>query len=276
MGRVDGKVAFITGAARGQGRSHAVRLAQEGADIVAIDLCGDLETVEYPMARSEDLRETARLVEKEGQHVIAREADVRDQAALDAVAAEAVAEFGHIDIVAANAGAASYGFSWELTDEAWKELIDVMLTGAWHTVKAVTPAMIAAERGGSVIITSSVAAMVGAARIAHYAAAKAGVGGLMRVLANELAPYGIRVNVVAPGNIETDLATNDVTLRALHPNMANPTKEDVIPVLRGLHALPVGYIQPVDISNAVLWLASDEARYVTGIVVPVDAGWMIK
>jgi (+)-trans-carveol dehydrogenase len=276
MGRVEGKVAFITGAGRGQGRSHAVRLAQEGADIVATDVCSDLDTVDYPMARADDLRETARLVEKEGQRVIAREADVRDQAALDAVVAEAVAEFGHIDIVAANAGAASYGFSWELTDAAWKELIDVMLTGAWHTVKAVTPAMIEAGRGGSVIITSSVAAMVGAARIAHYAAAKAGVGGLMRVLANELAPYGIRVNVVAPGNIETDLATNDVTLRALNPNMENPTREDVIPVLRGLHALPVGYLQPVDISNAVLWLASDEARYVTGIVVPVDAGWMIK
>jgi SDR family mycofactocin-dependent oxidoreductase len=276
VGRVEGKVALITGAARGQGRSHAVRLAEEGADIVAVDICADLDTVLYPMARPNDLAETVRLVEKLGRRIIAREADVRDQAALDAVVQETVGEFGHLDIVAANAGAASYGTAWELSDDTWQELIDVMLTGAWHTVKAASPTMIESGRGGSIIITSSVAAMVGAAKIAHYAAAKAGVVGLMRVLANELAPHRIRVNAVAPGNIDTDLATNEVTMRALQPDLANPTREDVNSVLYGLHALPVGYLDPVDISNAVLFLASDEARYVTGIVLPIDAGWMIK
>jgi SDR family mycofactocin-dependent oxidoreductase len=274
MGRVEGKVAFISGAARGQGRSHAVRLAQEGADIVATDICGDIPSIPYAMGTQEELDETARLVEKEGRRVIARQADVRDQAALDAVVAEALNTFGHIDIVSANAGAASYGYSWELTDESWHDAIEVMLTGAWHVAKACTPSMIERGEGGSIVITSSVAALKGSRRIAHYAAAKAGLGGLMRVLASELAPHKIRVNVIAPGNTETELATNHAT-RTILFGTPTPTQEQIDTRMQTIHALPVTYVQAVDISNALLWLASDEARYVTGITIPVDAGWLV-
>ena len=276
MGRVEGKVALITGAARGQGRSHAVRLAEEGADIVAIDLCHDLETVPYHMGTAEELAQTAALVEATGRRVITRQVDVRDQAGLDAAVDDAYSSFGRLDIVSANAGAASYGFLWELSEAEWQDLIDVMLTGAWHTLKAVSPRMIEAGNGGAITLTSSVAAMIGAGKISHYAAAKAGVGGLMRTAANELAPHNIRVNAVAPGNVETELATNEFTRKAIFPAEKNPTQEQVNHALRILHALPVTYVQPVDISNAVLWLSSDEARYVTGVLIPVDAGWLIN
>lgn len=276
MGRVEGKVAFISGAARGQGRSHAVRLAQEGADIVAVDLCEDIPSVPYHMGTGEELDETAYLVEKEGRRVIARRADVRDQSSLDRVVTEALGQFEHIDIVSANAGIASYGYSWELPEQTWQDAIDVMLTGVWHTVKAIAPSMIEHGQGGSIVITSSVAALIGAAKIAHYTAAKAGLVGVTRVFANELAPYNIRVNAIAPGNTETELATNEATRKALFPDLPNPTRNDVEHVLRTLHALPVTYVQPVDISNALVWLASEESRYVTGVVIPVDAGWMIN
>ena len=276
MGRVEGKVALITGAARGQGRSHAVRLAEEGADIVAVDICADLATVPYHMGTAEELAETAALVEALGKRIITRQVDVRDQSALDAAVTDAYSAFGRLDIVSANAGAASYGFLWDLSEAEWSEMIDVMLSGAWHTLKAVSPAMIEAGNGGAITITSSVAAMVGAGKISHYAAAKAGILGLMRTAANELAPHSIRVNSIAPGNVETELATNQFTRNAIFPNKENPTQEQVNHVLRILHALPVTYVQPVDISNALLWLSSDEARYVTGVMIPVDAGWMIN
>jgi (+)-trans-carveol dehydrogenase len=276
MGRVEGKVALITGAARGQGRSHAVRLAEEGADIVAVDICHDIDTIKYHMGTAEELAETAALVEKLGKRIITREVDIRDQAGLDSAVADAYSSFGRLDIVSANAGVASYGFLWELSEAEWQETIDVMLTGAWHTLKAVSPAMIEAGNGGAITITSSVAALVGAGKISHYAAAKAGILGLMHTAANELAPHSIRVNAIAPGNVETELATNEFTRKAIFPAIENPTQEQVNHVLRVLHALPVTYVQPVDISNALLWLSSDEARYVTGVLIPVDAGWMIN
>src|SRR5437588_1125832 len=183
MGRVDGKVALITGAARGQGRSHAIRLAEEGADIIAIDLCADLDTTGYAGATSEDLAMTTKLVEELDRRIIARQADVRDSAALAAVVDEAVGEFGHIDIVVGNAGISSFGLSWELSDEVWQEMIDVNMTGVWKTTKAAVPHMIARGSGGSIILTSSVAGLTGVGLAGHYSAAKHGAVGLMRTLA---------------------------------------------------------------------------------------------
>jgi (+)-trans-carveol dehydrogenase len=278
MGRVDGKVALITGAARGQGRSHALRLAEEGADIVALDITAQIGTVKPPMSSPEDLAETVKQVEELDRRILARQADVRDQGAIDAVVAEAVAEFGHIDIVAANAAIFTFGVGWEITDAEWQDIMDVNLTGVWHTLKAVAPPMIEAGRGGSIIITSSAAGLRGLTNMAAYVASKHGVVGLMRTFANELAPHRIRVNSVHPGSVATPMILNDVQAKQMRPDLEHPTRAELEDSFGGAHALPVGLLEPVDISNAVLWLASDEARYVTGVTLPVDAGlnnkWM--
>lgn len=267
-GRLQGKVALVSGAARGQGRSHAVRLAQEGADVIAFDVCRQLGSVPYPMAVPEDLKETARQVEELDRRIIAREADVRDGAAVRAIVAEGVAEFGRLDIVSANAGIASFAENaWTLEDDTWEEMLAVNLTGVWKTVKAAAPAMIAAGNGGSIILTSSTAGIKGMAGIAHYDAAKHGVVGLMRTLAIELAPHSIRVNTVHPTGVNTPMVVNDYMATFLEtPDMAGNMQ----------NLLPVELVEPVDISNAVLWLASDEARYVTGVSLPVDAGFLQK
>jgi len=272
MGRVDGKVALITGAARGQGRSHAIRLAEEGADIIAIDLCADLDTTGYAGATSEDLAMTTKLVEELDRRIIARQADVRDSAALAAVVDEAVGEFGHIDIVVGNAGISSFGLSWELSDEVWQEMIDVNLTGVWKTTKAAVPHMIARGSGGSIILTSSVAGLTGVGLAGHYSAAKTGVVGLMRTLAVELAQQGIRVNSVHPTTVETPMVDNPALFQLMVPTVEDPTREQVFDVITALNAMKVPWIQPVDVSNAVLFLASDESRYITGVQLPVDAG----
>jgi SDR family mycofactocin-dependent oxidoreductase len=274
--RVAGKVAFITGAARGQGRSHAVRLAEEGASIIAVDICADVPTVSYPMGTSEELDETVELVEKVGGKIVARKADVRDQSALDEAVAAGIEAFGAIDVVSANAGIASFGRSWEMEEATWQDMIDIALTGVWHTAKAVLPGMVAAGRGGSVIITSSAGGLKGIANSAAYVAAKHGVIGLMKTIANEVAPYGIRVNALCPGSVNTLMASNQSTLNLFRPDLEKPTIEDVDPVLRQINALPIRWLETEDIANALLWLASEEARYVTGTVIPVDAGWVIK
>lgn len=276
MGRLDGKVAFITGAARGQGRSHALRLAEEGAEIVACDICEQLDTVEYPLASKDDLKETARLVEDLGRRIVAREADVRDGAQLQAVVEEGISEFGHIDIMCANAGIVTYGSSWELTEEQWQDVIDTNLTGVWETCKAVIPHMIERGEGGSIILTSSTAGIMGLANIGHYTAAKHGVVGLMKTLANELAPHMIRVNSIHPTGVDTPMVQNDPTYRLFLPDVENPTREDAAEAFQTLNSLRIPWVDARDISNAVLWLASDEARYVTGIMVPVDAGMTQK
>ena len=272
MGRVDGKVALITGAARGQGRSHAIRLAEEGADIIAVDICTDLDTTGYAGATSEDLDITTKLVEELDRRIIARQVDVRDSAGLTAVVDEAVAELGHIDIVLGNAGICSFGLSWELSDEVWQEMIDVNLTGVWKTTKAAIPHMIARGSGGSIILTSSVAGLTGVGLGAHYSAAKHGVVGLMRTLAVELAQQGIRVNSVHPTTVETPMVDNPALFQLMVPTVENPTREQVCDVITGLNAMKIPWIQPVDVSNAVLFLASDESRYITGVQLPVDAG----
>jgi SDR family mycofactocin-dependent oxidoreductase len=276
MGRVDGLTALITGAARGQGRSHAVRLAEEGADIVAIDAAEDVATVNYPMARPADLEETKAQVERLGRRCITVLADVRDQTAMDDAVAQCLTAFGHLDIVVANAGIASFGATWELPEQTWQDVIDINLTGVWHTVKSAAPAMIAGGRGGSIALISSVAGLKGMATIAHYSAAKHGLVGLARTLANELAPHRIRVNSIHPTNVATDMILNEPMYRQLRDDLEHPTLDDVLEGMVAMHVLEVPWVESIDVSNAVLWLASDEARYITGVALPVDAGLTVK
>lgn len=273
MGRLEGKVAFVTGAARGQGRSHAVRMAQEGADIVAIDLVSQIDTVPYAMASPDDLAETVRQVEALDRRIVAREADVRDFGAVRSAVDAGIAELGRLDIVSANAGIFSHAPAEELTDTAWDDMIDVNLKGVWHTAKAAIPHLRAAG-GGAIVITSSTAGLKGFPNFVHYVASKHGVVGIMRTLALELAPDSIRVNTVHPTSVDTDMIQNQAMYDLFAPDYAPGTAgRDVFRErMSGMNALPVPWIEAVDISNAVVWLASDEARYVTGIQLPVDAG----
>jgi SDR family mycofactocin-dependent oxidoreductase len=266
MSRLDGRIAFVTGAARGQGRAHAVRLAREGADVVAVDLCAPIATVPYALASPDDLAETVSLVEAEGRRIVARAADVRDAAALTDVLAEAASELGPVDIVVANAGIAPMG---PIADEGeWADVIDVNLTGTYNTVRLALPAMIDAGRGGSIVLISSVAGLKGSGGnspgMLAYTAAKHGVIGLVQAWANYLAPHNIRVNGVAPTGVRTPMVMNDAlpAYAALHPEFLSA---------KG-NALPVDLVEADDVANAVAWLVSDEARYVTGTVLPVDAG----
>jgi (+)-trans-carveol dehydrogenase len=275
-GRVAGKVALITGAARGQGRSHALRLAQEGADIIALDICRQIETVPYPLSTPEDLEETARLVKELGQNVVTHEVDVRDGEALTAAVNDGVAQLGRLDIVIANAGILSVGASFELSEQAWSEVIDINLNGVWRTTKAAVPHLIAGGNGGSIVLTSSIAGLIGQPGIGHYVAAKHGVVGLMKTLALELAPLSIRVNSIHPTNVETGMIMNEATYRVFLPDDPHPTKEKFAVPAGEMNALPVRWIQPRDVSNAVLFLASDEACYITGVSLPIDAGAAIK
>jgi len=271
MGRVEGKVAFVTGAARGQGRSHAIRLAEEGADIIAVDICRQLDTVPYAMSTPDDLAETVKEVEALDRRIVATQADVRDAGALRSAVDQGVAELGRLDIVCANAGIFSFSTE-ELTEEMWRDMIDVNLTGVWHTAKAAVPHLIQGGRGGSIIMTSSTAGLMGFPNFAHYVSAKHGVVGLMRTLALELAPHMIRVNSVHPTSVDTDMIHNKATYDLFAPDLDNPTREQVGERFQELNALPIKWVEPRDISNAVLFLASDEARYITGVTLPVDAG----
>jgi SDR family mycofactocin-dependent oxidoreductase len=276
-GRVEGKVAFITGAARGQGRSHAVRLAAEGADIVAIDVCEDMPGMPYPGSSEEDLAETVRLVEELDRRIVARKADVRDFAALQDAIDDGVAQLGRLDIVSANAGIGSAPYpAADLPEETWQDMLDVNLSGVWHTCKAAIPHLVEGNRGGSIIMTSSAAGLRAYANIAHYVAAKHGVVGLMRTLANELAPHMIRVNSIHPTQVDTPMIMNDATFRLFRPDLERPTREDFVSGSQAMNVLPIPWVEPIDISNALLFLASDEARYITGVTLPVDAGCLVK
>jgi SDR family mycofactocin-dependent oxidoreductase len=262
--RLEGKVAFITGAARGQGRAHAVRMASEGADIIAVDNCETAASVTYPGPTEEDLAETVRLVEAQDRRIIARRADIRDFDGLSAVVKEGVAEFGRLDVVVANAGICSASLSWEIPVETWRETIDTNLTGTFFTVKATVPTMIEQGTGGSIIITSSVAGLRGLPFLGHYAASKHGVVGLAKTMANELGQHNIRVNTVHPHGVATGMAPTEMF------ELAQQYATTLGPMFMG--ALPDPISQPEDIANAVAWLASDEARHVTGIQLPVDLG----
>jgi (+)-trans-carveol dehydrogenase len=275
-GKLEGKVAFITGAARGQGRSHAVRLAQEGADIIAVDLCAQVASVPYPMATPQDLDQTVKEVEALDRRIVATQVDVRDYDALKQALDDGVAELGRLDVVSANAGIVSYGRAEELAEQTWQDVIDTDLTGEWHAAKAAIPHLRAGGRGGSIILTSSDAGLKASQNLAHYVAAKHGVIGLMRTLALELAPDFIRVNALAPTTVDTPMVMNEVTYRLFRPDLENPTADDMAGPATALNVLPIPWVEPVDISNALVFLASDQARYVTGVVLPVDAGAAIK
>jgi SDR family mycofactocin-dependent oxidoreductase len=270
MGKLEGKVAFVTGAARGQGRSHAIRLAQEGADIIAVDICRQIDTVPYPMSTPEDLAETVKEVESLDRRILAREADVRDEAELQSAFHAGVAELGPVDIVVANAGIGA--MSLHEDPGAWQDVIDVNLTGVFNTVETAIPSMIERDRGGAIVLTSSTAGIAGIGGSTRsglaYAASKHGVVGLMRSYANNLAPHSIRVNSVHPTGVRTPMVMNDAMQAFLQADsmMGNALA----------NALPVDMVEPVDISNAIAWLVSDDARYVTGVTLLVDAGFTNK
>jgi SDR family mycofactocin-dependent oxidoreductase len=270
---VAGKVALITGAARGQGRAQAVLFAQEGADVVLVDICESMSTIPYPLATKAELEETAELVAQAGGRVVAQPADVRDSDALARAVATGLERFGRIDILCANAGVLSYGNAWEFTDQQWDEVVDTVLTGVFKTVRAVVPTMLAQAAPASIVLNSSTAGLKGAPNIAHYSAAKHGVVGYARSLAMELAPHNIRVNTVHPAGVDTAMVRNEATYRIFRPDLDEPTIDDATAVFGQINALPVGLMEPVDVARAVLFLASDDARYVTGVALPVDAGF---
>ena len=277
-GRVEGKVAFITGAARGQGRSHAVRLAEEGADIIAVDVCRQVtSTSEIPPSTPDDLAQTVDLVKGLGRRIVASEVDVRDYDAVKAAVDSGVEQLGRLDIVCANAGIGNGGQTLDKTSEAdWQDMIDINLSAVWKSVKAAVPHLIAQGEGGSIILTSSVGGLKAYPNTGHYIAAKHGVVGLMRTFAVELGTHSIRVNSVHPTNVNTPMFMNEGTMKLFRPDLENPGPEDMKVVAQLMHVLPIGWVDPVDISNAVLFLASDESRYVTGLPLTVDGGSMLK
>lgn len=280
MERLTGKVALITGAARGQGRSHAVRLAEEGADIIALDICEQIASCPYPGATEDDLEETARLVEKLGRRVVTRVADVRSSEQLDAAVADGVTELGRIDIVCANAGIGSFAPAWLTTDDQWRDVLDINLTGVWRTCKAVVPQLIEQGDGGSIIITSSAAALRANGNLAAYASAKLGLVGLMHELALELAPHHVRVNTVHPCEVNTPMIDNDEVGALFMPGRpigsAEQRREAMAEILTPIKMLPIPWVEPEDISHLVAFLASDESRYITGTTMRVDGGYSAK
>lgn len=276
-GRVSGRVALISGAARGQGRSHAVRLAQEGADIIAVDVCGPIDNLAYPHSTPEDLAETADLVTAQNRRIVTAQVDVRDYDALKAAVDGGVEQLGRLDIIVANAGIGTFGNKLhKIGEKVWQDMIDVNLSGVWHTVKAGVPHIIAGGRGGSIVLTGSVGSHKAMPYTGHYIAAKHGVIGLMRAFAVELGQHMIRVNSVHPSQVNTPMTMNDVTFKLFRPDLENPGPDDFAPFSQMTHTLPVPWVEAADISNAVLFLASDESRYVTGVSLPVDAGALLK
>lgn len=273
MTQFTGRTALVTGAARGQGRSHAIRLAQEGADIVALDICTALDSPGYSGATKEDLADTVKAVEHLGRKVFATEADVRDFGALQSSIDEAVAELGTIDIVSANAGIIGPGaMTWELDPAQWREVIDINLTGCFNTARAVVPQMLEAGNGGSIIFTSSAVGIRAIENCSDYVASKFGVIGLTKAMALELGRHKIRVNAVCPTMVGTDMMWNDTMYKLFRPDLEHPTLEDVTPTFSAYNLLGTPWVETGDVSEALVWLASDAARYLTGVALPVDAG----
>ncbi|MGC7101456.1 mycofactocin-coupled SDR family oxidoreductase [Amycolatopsis lurida] len=280
MGRVQGKVALITGAARGQGRSHAVRLAEEGADIIAVDLCQNIDSIGYPLATPEDLKETVRLVEATGRRILTERADVREPAQLKTALDHGLAEFGRLDIVVAQAGIA--GMKGIPPMRAWSDVIGTNLLGVVNTIHAALPYL---GEGASVIATGSTAALMIVRPMeqagkdpggAAYMFAKQALSQYMHELATNLAPQKIRANVVHPTNCDTAMLQNEAMYRSFRPDLEHPTRQDAEPAFGTQQAMPIPYVEPADIANAVLFLASDESRYVTGMQLRVDAGGYLK
>ncbi|MGH3256483.1 MAG: mycofactocin-coupled SDR family oxidoreductase [Streptosporangiaceae bacterium] len=275
-GEWSGKVVFVTGVARGQGRSHALEFARRGADVGGLDLCAPIATVPYALAAPADLKQTEEEIRSLGGRAVLEVGDVRDPARVRAVVARVLDSFGQIDVVITNAGVFSVGDPLTLSPETWRDVLDVNLTGVWNTVQACLPAMVEGGRGGSIVMTSSIGGVQGLLQCPHYVASKHGVIGLMRALANELAPYRIRVNAVCPTNVNTPMIQNPANYRTFRPDLEEPRSEDIVDVASAMHLLDVPWVEPEDVTAAVVWLASDAARYLTGVALPVDAGLLEK
>jgi (+)-trans-carveol dehydrogenase len=275
MGKLEGKVAFITGAARGQGRSHAVRLAEEGADIIAVDICSQIDSVGYEMSTPDDLKETVRMVESLGRRIMATEADVREFDAIRDAVSRGVDEFGRLDIVLANAGIVGSDTHVGRV-QAFRDVVDVNLTGVFITVEASRQYLIDGGNGGSIVITSSLAGLRALGAGGGYTEAKHGLVGLMKSLAMELAPHMIRVNSIHPTSVATPMILNEHLFRLFRPDLDHPTIEDAAPGLATLNLMPIPYVEESDISNAVIFLVGEEGRYITGIALPIDGGGSIK
>jgi SDR family mycofactocin-dependent oxidoreductase len=274
--RFDGKVVLITGVARGQGRSHAVKFAQEGASIAGLDIAEAIPTVTYEGATPDDLAETLRLIDQAGGKSIIVQADVRDQSAVDKLVQDALRTFGRIDIVLPQAGITTLGPLWELSEQHWEEMIGINLTGVWRTLRAAIPPMIERKVGGSIVMTGSIAGLAGMPNAAHYAATKHGVNGIVKSLANELAPHRIRVNSVNPTNVATPMILDPAVYRFFRPDLDNPSKEDAMAAFGSYLLLDQPWVEAEEVSNAVLWLCSEEARSITGVQLPIDAGTLVK
>jgi (+)-trans-carveol dehydrogenase len=277
VGCLDGRVALVSGAARGQGRSHAIRMAEEGADIIAVDGPDEIQWLAYETATADDLSHTEARVQGLGRRIVARSADVRDGPRLRAVVDAGVAELGRIDVVVANAGIGPTPRRfWEIPDEEWTTTVEVNLTGVWRTVSAAVPAMIAGGDGGSIIMIGSAAALAGASNAAAYVAAKMGVIGLVKTMARELARFGIRVNCICPSNVNTDMIHNEATYRLFRADLDAPTRDDVAGAFGRVNLLPRPWSEPEEISDAVVFLASDRSSSITGVTLPVDLGGSMK
>jgi (+)-trans-carveol dehydrogenase/(-)-trans-carveol dehydrogenase len=277
MGRFENKVALVTGAARSQGRAIAVLLAEEGADVICVDALTPYASMQYDMATADDLAETVAMIEKHGRRAVAAKADVRDFGQLDAAVSGGVEQLGRLDLVVANAGIAPPSRLVHETDLAvWNDVIDTNLTGVFHTLKAALPPILAGAHGGSIVLTASGAGLKGAPHLAHYTAAKHGVIGIMRSAAKEYAAQFVRVNAIAPTAVDTAMIMHDNHYRQFRPDLENPTQADMEVVMRDFNVLPVPWVEVRDTRDATAWLLSDEARYVTGVVLPVDAGMSMK
>jgi (+)-trans-carveol dehydrogenase len=274
--RYEGKVVFITGVARGQGRNHAVRFAQEGARIIGLDICHDLDHAPYPLATEEDLHETVRQVEAAGGAMHAEVADVRDYRAVREVAKAGIEKFGRLDVILANAGTYAPLPVQFVSDESWNETVDINLNGVFHAVKAGVRQLVEQNEGGAIVITSSTAGLKGFYGSPAYNAAKHGVVGFMRSLALELAPNQIRVNSVHPTSVYTPMIINEVFPKLVRMDLPDAGEDDAAEFLRTMQPMDIPWIEADDVSNAILWLCSEEARYVTGVTLPVDGGALIK
>lgn len=275
MLKLENKVALVTGAARGQGRSHAVRMAEQGADIIAVDLCEQVGSVPYPMSTPEDLEQTVKEVEALGRRIVASHTDVRDHAAMASAVEDGVGQLGRLDIVAANAGIASNAQMVDMPLQTWRDMIDTVLNGVFNTVQPTLRHLIDGGRGGSIVITSSGTTLHPVQNLGHYIAAKTGLIGLMRALALELGPHSIRVNTLHPTNVDTPMIQNDAIRHLFLPDEAHPTREQSEPIYQALNVLPVPWIEAADVTNALMYLVSDEGRFITGTTFPIDAGYSL-
>ena len=277
MGLFENKVVLITGAARGQGRSHAVRFAEEGADVLATDICADIPATGYPGATLADLEETKRLVEATGRRCFTRVVDVRDHAGMTAAVEDGSAELGVVDVVIANAGISGKDYGVQATSyDVWREVVDINLNGVFVTLQTGTKGMIARGGPGAVVVVSSIMGLRTHGGVPAYTAAKHGLVGLTKSTAHELSRLSIRVNAVHPGNVLTPMIENDVLFGMFRPDLEHPTAEDVAPLMQQMNLLPAPWAMPSDVTEAVVWLASDAARYVTGASLPIDLGAIIK